>query len=117
MATTLDYKAVLFDSQVVSNGSNDDLFTLDAGESLDNCTLRFTNTTASPATVSAWCQASAGAEADGDQFLDAYSIPANDYRDIDCPRMVGGGDSAKLTITAGTGTAITVHQLSGIKRS
>lgn len=114
---SLDYTNTLFDSQIVSNGSNDDLFTLTDGQSVDNLTIRFANYSGSPANVSAWLQASAGTEADADKFLSTYSIPNNDYRDIDVPRMVGGGNAAKLTVTAGTGTAITVSQLSGIKRS
>lgn len=114
----LDYTQLLFASQVVSNGSNDDLFTLTGtNESVDNLVVRFTNYTAGAVTVSAWCQAAAGTEADADRFLASYSIPANDYRDVDAPRMVGGGSKAKLTVTAGTATAIVVSQISGLKRS
>jgi hypothetical protein len=114
----LDYQSNLFDSAIVSSGSNDDLFTLaNAGESVDNLTIRFTNYTATAAKVSMWVQASAGTESDADNCLNEYSIPADDYRDIDVPRMVGGGNSAKLTVTAHTATAITVSQISGIKRS
>lgn len=113
----LNYQANLFDSAIVSTGSNDDLFTLSTGESVDNLTVRFTNYTASAAKASMWVQASAGTEADADLILNEYSIPADDYRDIDVPRMVGGGNSAKLTVTADTATALTVSQLSGIKRS
>lgn len=113
----LNYQSNLFDSAVVSTGSNDDLFTLVSGESVDNMTIRFTNYTASAVLASAWCQASAGTEADADRFLNEYSIPADDYRDIDVPRMVGGGNAAKLTVTCNTATALVVSQLSGIKRS
>lgn len=117
MASSLDYQSLLFDSAVVSTGSNDDLFTLSAGQSVDNLTIRFTNYTAGTVHASAWLQASAGAEADGDRFLNEYAIPADDYRDIDVPRMVGGGSAAKLTVTSDTATALVVHQISGIKRS
>lgn len=113
----LDYQNTLFDSAVVSAGTNDDLFTLTDGQSVDNLTIRFTNYTASAAKASVWYQASAGTEADDDRFLNEYSIPADDYRDIDVPRMVGGGNAAKLTVTSDTATALTVNQLSGIKRS
>jgi len=113
----LDYQANLFDSAVVSSGANDDLFTLTTGQSVDNLTVRFTNYTASAALASIWVQASAGTEADADVVLNEYSIPADDYRDIDVPRMVGGGNSAKLTVTSNTATALTVSQISGIKRS
>ena len=113
----LDYQSVLFDSAVVSTGSNDDLFTLSAGQSVDNLTIRFTNYTASAAKASAWVQASAGTEADADIVLNEYTIPADDYRDVDVGRMVGGGNSAKLTVTSDTATALTVSQISGIKRS
>lgn len=113
----LNYKSNLFDSKVVSNGSNDDLFTLSSGESVDNMTIRFTNFTASAARASVWVQADAGAEANADIVLNEYSIPADDYRDIDIPRMVGGGNAAKLTVTSDTANALTVNQVSGIKRS
>lgn len=113
----LEYKQTIFDSAVVSTGSNDDLFTLSSGESVDNLTIRFTNHTTSGAKVSAWCQASAGTEAAGDKFLSDYAIPADNYRDIDVPRMVGGGNAAKLTVTSDTATALVVSQLSGIKRT
>lgn len=113
----LDYQTNLFDSAVVSTGSNDDLLTLSSGQSVDNLTIRFTNYTASAAKASAWVQDAAGTEADADIFLNEYTIPADDYRDIDVPRMVGGGNSAKLTVTSDTATALTVSQISGIKRS
>lgn len=112
----LNYKETLFDSQVVSNGSNDDLFTLQGGESVDNLTIRFTNYSTSAALASIWVQAGAGTEANADLVLNEYSIPADDYRDIDIPRMVGGGNAAKLTVTSSVATALTVSQLSGIKR-
>ena len=112
-----DYKNTLFDSAVVSTGVNDDLFTITGSSSIDNMTIRFTNYTTTAALASAWCQASAGTEADGDMFLNEYPIPADDYRDIDVPRMVGGGNAAKLTVTSDTATALVVSQISGIKRT
>lgn len=112
-----DYKVNLFDSAVVSNGTNDDLFTLtNAGESVDNLTIRFTNYSASAVTVTAWVQSSSGTQADADLFLKDYPISGEDYRDIDVPRMVGGGEAAKLTVTAGAATSLSVQQMSGIKR-
>lgn len=113
----LDYTSLLFDSAIVSNGSNDDLFTLSSGESVDNLTIRFTNYTGTAATATAWCQDSAGAEDPGDRFLNSYSVAANSFVDIEVPRMVGGGNAAKLTVTAGTATALVVSQISGIKRT
>ena len=112
----LNYQSTLFDSAIVSTGTNDDLFTLAANESVDNLTVRFTNYTAGAVLASAWVQASAGVEADGDLVLNQFSIPADDFRDIDIPRMVGGGASAKLTVTSNTATSLTVSQVSGIKR-
>lgn len=113
----LDYTSVLFNSAVVSTGANDDLFTLATGESVDNLVIRFTNYTASIAKVTVWVQASAGAEADADLCLNEYSVGADDYLDLPVPRMVGGGSSAKLTVTCDTATAVTVSQITGIKRS
>jgi hypothetical protein len=114
---SLEYQNTLFDSAIVSTGANDDLFTLSAGESVDNLTIRFTNYTTGAIKASAWCQASGGTEADADRFLNEYSIPADDYRDIDVPRMVGGGNAAKLTVTSSAATSLTVSQISGIKRA
>lgn len=113
----LNYKANLFDSAVVSSGANDDLFTLNQGESVDNLTIRFTNYQATAAKASVWVQDAAGAEADANIVLNEYAIPADDYRDIDIPRMVGGSSAAKLTVTSDAATALVVNQLSGIKRT
>lgn len=117
MAGSLDYQSNLFDPAVVSSGANDDLFELTAGQSVDNLTIRFTNYTSGAVLASAWVQASAGTEADANLVLNEYSIPADDYRDIDIPRMVGGGNTAKLTVTASAATSLTVSQISGIKRA
>ena len=62
----LDYNSILFDSQIVSTGSNDDLFTLAADESVDNLVIRFTNYTGTAAKASAWCQASGGSDSNDD---------------------------------------------------
>jgi len=113
----LEYNEMLFESQVVSTGSNDNLFTLDDGESADNVIIRFTNYTASSAKASAWVQASDGTEADDDIVLNEYSIPSDDYREFTVGRMAGGGNSAKLTVTSDTDSALTVSLVTGIKRS
>lgn len=113
----LNYETVLFDSQVVTTGT-DDLFTLTGvGQSIDDLKIRFTNITGSAATVSAWVQASGGSEASADKILSNYSINGNSYLDIDIPRMVGEGNQSKLTVSAGTGSAIVVSHLQGIRRS
>jgi len=117
MKMARDYQQTLFDSAVVSNGSNDDLFTITAGQSVDNLTIRFTNYTGSAALASVWLQAAAGTEADADIVLNEYAIPADDYRDIDIPRMVGGGNAAKVTVTSGSASALVVNQISGILRT
>lgn len=113
----LDYQSVLFDSAVVSSGSNDDLFTLGTKQSVDNLVIRFSNYTGTPTTVSIWVQASAGTEADGDNCGSSLTVGANDYIDVPIPRMVGGGNQAKLTVTCDTATAVAVSQISGIKRT
>jgi hypothetical protein len=113
----LDYNSLLFDSAVVSTGSNDDLFTLaSASQSVDNLVIRFTNYTISATTAQVWCQASAGAEADADKVAEV-AVGANSYVDVDIHRMVGGGNKAKLTVTAGTATTLSVSLVDGIART
>ena len=72
--------------------------------------IRLTNTTAGPVTVTLHAVPSAGAAADGNAFLKAKSIPANDYVDVDVPIMPAG---AFIQALAGAATSITAHMVSG----
>lgn len=72
--------------------------------------IRFTNTTAGAITVTAHAIPAAGTAADGNAFVKAKSIAANDYLDIDVPMLAAGGFVQAL---ASAGTSITAHPLAG----
>jgi hypothetical protein len=72
--------------------------------------VRLTNTTAGPITVTAYAVPSGGSAADGNAFVKAKSVAANDYLDIDLPVMPAG---AFLQALASASTSITAHMLSG----
>ena len=72
--------------------------------------IRFTNTTASPVTVTAYVVPSAGTAAAGNAFVSGKTIAANDYIDVDVPVMP---NLAFLQALAGAATSITAHMISG----
>ena len=72
--------------------------------------MRFTNTTGAAVTVTAYAIPSGGSAADGNSFVKAKSIAANDYLDIDVPLMSPGGFVQALASAA---TSVTAHMLSG----
>lgn len=72
--------------------------------------MRFTNTSASAVTVTAYAVPAAGTAAAGNAFVSGKSIAANDYLDVDVPVMAAGGFIQALS---SAGTSITAHMLSG----
>ena len=84
--------------------------TTPAGQLLRGGRVRLVNTTAGAVTATLYAVPSAGAAADGNAFLKAKSIAANDYLDIDVPILPAG---ATLQALAGANTSITAHMLSG----
>ena len=72
--------------------------------------MRFTNTSGSAATVTAYNIPAAGSVSAANAFLNAKSIAANDYLDIDLPLM---GAGATLQAFAGTAAAISAHMITG----
>lgn len=72
--------------------------------------MRLTNTTGGAVTATLYAVPLAGTAADGNAFVKAKSIAANDYLDIDVPLMGPGGFVQGL---AGAATSITAHFLSG----
>lgn len=72
--------------------------------------IRFTNTTATAATVTAYAVPSGGSVGDSNAFVKGKSIAANDYLDVDVPIMAAG---ATLQALSGTATAITAHMIAG----
>lgn len=72
--------------------------------------MRFTNTTAGPITVTAHAVPSGGSAAVGNAFVNAKSVAAGDYLDVDVPIIPAGGFIQAL---ASANTSITAHMLSG----
>lgn len=72
--------------------------------------VRFTNTTAAPATVTAYAVPLAGTAAAGNAFVSGKTVAANDYLDVDMPVMPAG---AFLSALSGTASSITAHMISG----
>jgi hypothetical protein len=72
--------------------------------------MRFTNTTGGAVTVTAHAIPSGGSAAPGNMFLNAKSVAANDYLDIDIPILGPGGFVQAL---AGANTSITAFALAG----
>lgn len=88
------------------------LFTVNASPStnlLRGGRVRFTNTTAAALTVTAYSVPSGGTAADGNAFIKARSIAANDYLDIDLPNMKAGDFLQALA----SATGITAHYING----
>lgn len=111
MPDALDYSRK-FASAVVDNVSEDDIFTLTTGV-LQNLVICIANGTGSPVTLTGWVIPSGGSSAASNRFLYQYSIAANDSVLIPVPRMITGD---KLTLQAGTGSALTVFDASGVTR-
>jgi hypothetical protein len=117
-SVALNYDNTLFDTQVVPSGSKAVLFSFTKnGQSIDGLTVRVTNITGSAATIDIWCEADGGSQADADKVVSSKSVGANDYLDIAIPRMVGEGNQAQLSCEAGTGSALVIGHLSGVRRS
>lgn len=72
--------------------------------------MRLTNTTGAAVTATLYAVPAAGAAADGNAFLKAKSIAANDFLDIDLPIMPAG---SKVQGLAGAAASITAHMLNG----
>jgi hypothetical protein len=72
--------------------------------------MRFTNTTSSAVTVTAYAVPPAGTASAGNSFVSSKVVAANDYIDSDMPILPAG---AFVQAFAGTATAITAHMISG----
>lgn len=102
----------LFSSKVISN-SADDIFTLGSGV-LRNLVILVANNTASTVTLDGWVIPSAGSAAAANKFLEDYSIAANTAVEIAVPKMITGD---KLTLQAGTASALTVFDHDSVVRT
>lgn len=76
--------------------------------------IRLTNVTAGAITVTIHVVPSGGSASDSNAHLKGYSIPANDYIDIDLGNLP---DAAVVSGLASAGTSITAHFLSGVERA
>jgi hypothetical protein len=73
--------------------------------------IRFTNTSATPVSVTAYNVPSAGTPGTGNTFLPATTIPASGYLDIDIPVMAYGDYIQAFASTAGV---VVAHALDAI---
>lgn len=90
------------------------LFTLPAVPAtnvLKNGRVRLTNTTAGAVTVTMYADAAANASGASNCFLNAVSIAANAYLDVDIPTMKAGDTLRGL---AGAAASITMSEIGGI---
>lgn len=78
---------------------------------LKNGRVRFTNTTAGAVTVTAYAVPSAGTAGASNAFLNAVSVAANAYLDVDLPSLAAGDTFQALASAA---TSITVHEVGGV---
>lgn len=82
-----------------------------ASNVLMNGRVRLTNTTAGAVTVTLYAAAAATPSGAGNCFLNAVSIAANGYLDVDIPVMAAGDTLRGLASAA---ASITIHELSGV---
>jgi hypothetical protein len=73
--------------------------------------IRFTNTTAVAATVTAYGVPSAGTAGSGNNFCPTLSVPAYSNLDVDVPVIGEGGFIQAL---ASAGTTVTAHAMDGV---
>jgi hypothetical protein len=111
MPDTLDYSR-LFESKVIDDSAEDDIFAISSG-TIRNLIIMLSNQTASPVTVDGWVIPSGGSSGAGNKFLEDYSIGANTFEEIPVPKMVAGD---KLTLRAGTASALTVFDNDSVRR-
>jgi hypothetical protein len=78
---------------------------------LKNGRVRLTNSTAGAVAVTLYADVAATASSAANVCLNAYSIPANDFRDIDIPTLKAGDT---LRGFASAATSITMHELGGV---
>lgn len=78
---------------------------------LKNGRVRLTNTSASAVPVTLYADASSTASSAANCCLNAVSIAANSFLDVDIPTMKAGDT---LRGFAGTASVITMHELGGV---
>jgi hypothetical protein len=78
---------------------------------LKNGRVRFTNTSATAVTVTAYAVPNAGAAGPGNCFLNAESIAANAHMDVDIPTLAAGD---AFQAFASAATSITASEIGGV---
>lgn len=78
---------------------------------LKNGRVRLTNTTAGAISVTLYADAAATASSASNCFLNAVSIAANGYLDVDVPTLRAGDT---LRGFASAATSITMHEMGGV---
>ena len=90
------------------------LYTVDTGNVatvLARGRIRFTNTSASAVTVTAYGVPSAGTAGSGNDFCPALTVPPSSNLDIDVPVLSTGGFIQALASTAGV---VVAHAMDGV---
>jgi hypothetical protein len=104
--------SLLFSSKLVNNAAADLIYTVPAFSTLRNMKVRFSNSTATAATIKVWTVPSTGGGAGPlNLSLPAVSIPALSYIDVDLPVIDAGG---MIQAQAGTASAIAVFHMDGL---
>jgi len=89
------------------------LFTA-SGATLNRGRIRFTNTSGSNVTVTAYGIPNGGTAGPGNEFLVAQTVLAGANLDVDVPVLAPGGFIQAL---ASAGTSVTAHSLDGVLSS
>lgn len=78
---------------------------------LKNGRVRLTNTSGAPVAVTLYADASGNASSAANCCLNAVSVAANGYLDVDLPTLKAGDT---LRGFAGTANVVTMHELGGV---
>lgn len=87
------------------------IYTMPATGVLKNGRVRLTNNSGVAVPVTLYAAPSAAASAPANCCLNAKSIAANDYLDVDIPTLTGGDTFRGF---AGTAAVITIHEMGGV---
>ena len=104
----------LFRSRLVDNVAVDIIYTVPALSILRNGKVRFSNVTATAATIKMWAVPISATANNNFVALPTVSIPANSYLDIDLPVIDAGG---MIQAQAGTASSISILNLDGLLKT
>lgn len=104
-------------SNAVDNAAPETLLTVPSAPAtclLRNSRIRFANTTGGAVTIKVWAIPSGGSAADANVCYPTTSIPANEFKDVDIPKLKAGGF---VQAQAGAASSITALELDGFVQS